>query len=631
MQRDIHGILHKYWGHKAFRPLQEEIIQSVLDGRDTLALMPTGGGKSVCFQVPAMSREGICIVVTPLIALMKDQVENLKARGIEAVAIFSGMRKREVDIALDNCIYGPVKFLYLSPERLMSEMVQERIRHMGVNLFAIDEAHCISQWGYDFRPPYLLLSNLRELHPEVPFLALTATATPDVVSDIQEKLVFRDGIVLKKSFYRENLAYMVLHEENKSARMLRIIRKLGGSGIVYVRNRRETQETARFLVNEGISADFYHAGLPSEERMAKQDNWKTGHTRVIVATNAFGMGIDKADVRFVIHLEPPDSLEAYYQEAGRAGRDGKKSHAVLLYQDADLSQLTKNFEESFPSVDYIRKVYQSLGNYYQLAYGAGENLMLDFDLGEFCQRFQLEPIPVLNALKFLERDGWLAMTESVYLPSRLKIEVPPDELYRFQVENQQMDGFIKMILRAYGGAFDHYIPIREQEISRKFGLNYQGVIDRLLFLHKRQIIDYLPQTDSPQLQFLLPRVDSQHLHIDVLFINLRKKIKKNKLQAVFDYLSRDRCRSQSLLAYFDEQDSTLCGECDICLRNNRVKPTTAELKAALHKVLELEPLALKELVDQMEVGEEAERLDFIRKCLDKGLLTEREGLLHLVP
>lgn len=629
MQRDIHGILHKYWGHSAFRPLQEEIIQSVLDGQDTLALMPTGGGKSVCFQVPAMAMDGICLVITPLIALMKDQVENLKSIGIEAVAIYSGMRKREVDIALDNCIYGPVKFLYLSPERLMNEMVRERIRHMQVNLFAIDEAHCISQWGYDFRPPYLLLSQLRDLHPEIPFLALTATATPDVVIDIQEKLGFRQGRVLKKSFFRENLAYMVLHEEDKASRMLRVIRRLGGSGIVYVRNRRETQETARFLVNEGVSADFYHAGLPSEERMAKQDNWKNGHTRVIVATNAFGMGIDKADVRFVIHLEPPDSLEAYYQEAGRAGRDGKKSHAVLLYQDADLNQLKKNLAESFPSVDYIRRVYQSLGNYYQLAYGAGAELTLDFDIGAFCQRFQLQPIPVLNALKFLERDGWVAMTESVFIPSRLKFEVSPDELYKFQVENQPMDGFIKMILRTYGGAFDHYIAIRENELSRKFGMNYQAVVDRLLYLHKRKIIDYLPRTDSPQLQFLLPRVDSQHLHIDAPFINIRKKTQENKLQAVFDYLGRDRCRSQGLLTYFDEHDSPLCWECDFCLRKNRSKPSRSAFLEALQQTLADGPMSLRDLVEQMEIGEESERLDFLRKCLDEGRLTDKDGLLHL--
>lgn len=630
MQMDTLGILRKYWGHGAFRPLQETIIQSVLEGRDTLALMPTGGGKSICFQVPAMAQEGICIVVTPLIALMKDQVENLKERGIAAVAIYSGMRKREVDIALDNCIYGPIKFLYLSPERLTSEMVRERIRHMNVNLFAIDEAHCISQWGYDFRPPYLQLSDLRELHPDVPYLALTATATPDVVADIQEKLGFRNGVVLKKSFYRENLIYMVLHEEDKQRRMLRIIRKLGGSGIVYVRNRRETQETARFLVNEGISADFYHAGLPPEERTAKQDNWKSGHTRVIVATNAFGMGIDKADVRFVIHLEPPDSLEAYYQEAGRAGRDGKKSHAVLLYQDGDLTQLKKNFEDSFPSVDDIRKVYQYLGNFFQLAYGAGENLTLDFDIGEFCHRYGLEPIPVLNSLKFLERDGWVLLTESVYLPSRIKFEVPPDELYKFQVENQQLDSFIKMILRAYGGAFDHYIPIREQELSRKFGLAYQGVIDRLLYLHKMQIIDYLPRTDSPQMQYLRPRMDSQHLYIDAPFINIRKKIKENKLQAVFDYLNSQQCRSQLLLAYFDEPESETCGECDVCLRKNRKNPTDSEMKTALDKALALGPLALRDLVDHMDAGDEEQRLVFLRKCLDEGLLEERGGLLYRV-
>lgn len=626
MQKDILEVLEQYWGYSAFRPLQEDIIRSVLEGKDTLALMPTGGGKSICFQVPAMAKEGICIVVSPLIALMKDQVENLKARGIEAIAIYSGMPKREVDWALDSCIYGPIKFLYLSPERLKSDLVRERLRHMQVNLFAIDEAHCISQWGYDFRPPYLELRKLREIHPNVPFLALTATATPDVVEDIQEKLGFRTTNVLKKSFYRENLAYMVIHEEDKQQRMVRIIHKLGGSGIVYVRNRRETQETARFLINSGISADFYHAGLLADERMLKQDQWKRGLTRVIVATNAFGMGIDKPDVRFVIHLDPPETLEAYFQEAGRAGRDGKKSHAILLFQDADIIQLRKQFDDSFPPLAFIQKVYQHLGNFYQLAYGAGEFLTLDFDLGAFCQRYQMSPVTVLQALKFLERDGWVYLTESVYLPARIKLELPPDELYKFQVENQQYDRLIKAILRSFGGAFNHYIGIRELDIAKKIGEPVPAVIDRLKHLQQLQVLDYIPSTDSPQIQFLQPRVDLEHLYIDTQFINLRKKIKSSKLQSVIDYLQVTACRSQQLLAYFDEANSESCGVCDVCIRAQRQQTSENQWLEALKKALENGPLPIKALVDAFQLGDEKVRLHYLRKCLDEGILKEDKGL-----
>jgi len=629
MEQDRYSVLKSYWGYDSFRPLQEDIIQSVLDGRDTLALMPTGGGKSLCFQVPALMMDGICLVITPLIALMKDQVENLKARGVEAVAIYSGMKKREVDIALDNCIYGPVKFLYLSPERLMSELVRERIRHMKVNLFAIDEAHCISQWGYDFRPPYLMLSALRELHADVPFLALTATATPDVVQDIQDQLGFREEHVLKKSFYRDNLHYMVLPETNKQGRMLKIIRKIGGSGIIYVRNRRETQEIARILMHEGVSADFYHAGLSAEDRTAKQDSWKTNQTRVIVATNAFGMGIDKPDVRFVIHLEPPESLEAYYQEAGRAGRDEKTAYAVLLYHQADLLQLTKNFKHSFPAIEFIKNVYHALGSYFQIAYGAGEDLIFDFDIGHFCQHYTWEPIPVLSALKFLERDGWVALSESVYAPSRLKFELQSDELYRFQVENAGMDGFIKMILRAYGGAFDHYIPIREQEIARKLGIPLPAVMQTLQQLHKKQVLDYVPRTDSPQIHFLRHRVDKQHLHVDAQYIKLRKNTYNTKLQAVFDYLERFECRSAQLLAYFDERAEKVCGNCDVCLRKSRVKVPDADFIQALRAILSEGPRPLSELIDRLALGDEEQRLHFVRNCLDRGILKENDGKYSL--
>ncbi|MBC7915178.1 MAG: ATP-dependent DNA helicase RecQ, partial [Pyrinomonadaceae bacterium] len=410
----IHQILKQYWGFSEFRPLQEEIIQSVLDGKDTLALLPTGGGKSLCFQVPALLNPGICIVVSPLIALMKDQVENLKEKGIKAVAIISGMGKREVDILLDNCIYGDIKFLYLSPERLLSDLVRERIRYMKVNLIAVDEAHCISQWGYDFRPPYVHLSELRDLHPDVPVLALTASATERVVADIRDKLHFKNDSIFRKSFERKNLGYVVFNQDDKMRKLIAVAGNVKGNGIVYVRNRRETQEVAKQLNQQGISAEFYHAGLDTPLRMKKQTDWKNGAVRIMVATNAFGMGIDKADVRFVVHLDLPESLEAYYQEAGRAGRDEKKAFAVLLYNAADKFQLYKKLEQSFPGVAEIKQVYHHLGNYFQLAYGAGENLTLEFDVADFCNRFKLDAMRTLNALKFLERNEYIALSENVF-------------------------------------------------------------------------------------------------------------------------------------------------------------------------------------------------------------------------
>ncbi|MBK1441842.1 RecQ family ATP-dependent DNA helicase [Parapedobacter sp. ISTM3] len=613
-------ILRRYWKHESFRPLQEEIIRSVLDGRDTLALMPTGGGKSICFQVPAMVKPGICIVVTPLIALMKDQVENLKAKGIEAIAIFSGMTKREVDIALDNCIYGRIKFLYLSPERLASELVQERIRYMNVVLFAVDEAHCISQWGYDFRPAYLNIAVLRSLHPGVPFLALTATATARVVDDIQEKLGFTARNVLKKSFLRDNLAYMVLEAEDKIGRMLRVIRKLGGSGIVYVRNRRETQEVTRILLHEGVSADFYHAGLETQERARKQEAWKNNTTRVIVATNAFGMGIDKPDVRFVIHLDIPDSLEAYFQEAGRAGRDGKKAYAVLLHHESDRDRLRKHFELSFPAIDFIKQVYQQLGNYYQLAYGAGEGIMLDFDVADFCRRYKLDVIMTLNALKFLERDGWISVSENVYLPSRVKLETSQQDLYRFQVENAAYDGFIKTILRSYGGAFDYFVPIREHELARRMGKSVKAITEMLEYLQKVGILTYLQQTDGPQLQFLRPRMDNNRLYVDSQYLRDRKATKQEQLDAVFRYLDEKNCRSMQLLAYFGEQNSAPCGSCDRCVNDRREVDAEQRLMAELVDVLADGAMTIDQLVTSMQTGSEATRLAFIRKRLDEGTL-----------
>jgi ATP-dependent DNA helicase RecQ len=617
----IHEILKKYWSFSEFRLLQEDIIRSVLDGKDTLALMPTGGGKSICFQVPAMLNAGICIVVSPLIALMKDQVENLRARGIEAIAIFSGMEKREIDILLDNCVYGPVKFLYLSPERLLSDLVRERIRHMNVNLIAIDEAHCISQWGYDFRPPYLHLTELREIHPQVPVLALTATATKRVIVDIQEKLGFRQQNVLRKSFERKNLSYVVFNEENKLRKLLNIVRKVKGTGIIYVRNRRETQEISRFLNQQNIASDFYHAGLETAVRSRKQESWKNNEVRVIVSTNAFGMGIDKPDVRFVVHLDLPESLEAYYQEAGRAGRDEKKAYAVLLHNISDRLQLKKKTSLSFPSVEEIKQVYHHLGNYFQLAYEAGEGLSFEFDMADFCSRFKLDVIKTLNALKFLEKDEYITLSESVFLPSRLKIIVSAEDLYRFQVENAAYDPFIKILLRSYGGLFDQYTAIRETDLAKRTDQTKDQVITILKRLKEYDLISYLQQTDKPQLQYIKPRADSRSLVINQQYIRERKEVIQNQIAAVLNYTEKMVCRSRLLLEYFDEPEANKCGVCDVCLEEKRRSNDSILSDIITDELLQLlsaSHLSLDELVSSVRSGTEKERIEIIRILLDAG-------------
>ncbi|WP_207533036.1 RecQ family ATP-dependent DNA helicase [Desertivirga arenae] len=619
----IYQVLKKYWNFDSFRPLQEDIILSILEGRDTLALLPTGGGKSVCFQVPALAMPGICIVVSPLIALMKDQVENLKARGIEAVAIVSGMGKREVDILLDNCVYGPIKFLYLSPERLMSDLVRERIRYMNVNLFAVDEAHCISQWGYDFRPPYLELANLRELHPKVPVLALTATATEFVVEDIQVRLAFKKKNVFRKSFERKNLSYIVSHEDNKLRKLFAIANKVPGTGIVYVRNRRETQEVARQLNAHGIQADYYHAGIPGLQRSEKQEAWKNNEVRVIVATNAFGMGIDKPDVRFVVHLDLPESLEAYYQEAGRAGRDEKKAFGVLLYNKADRLQLERKLELSFPSAEEIKQVYHFLGNYFQLAYESGEGLTFEFDIADFCSRYKLEPIKTLNIFKFLEHDGYISLTESVYLPSRVKIAVGNEELYRFQIEYANYDAFIKMLLRSYGGMFDQYAMIREADLAKRVGMRFDDVVKTLDKLEQLEIISYLKQTDKPQIFFSRARVDTQNLHVDTKYIRQRKEVMQQQVNAVLEYAEVKKCRSIMLLRYFDETSEEKCGVCDVCIaekRSESKETVDARISYEILEILAVGHFTIDELLVRITVGSEAEKIAAFRNLLDAGKL-----------
>jgi len=625
----IQQILLKYWGYSQFRPLQEDIITSVIEGNDTLALMPTGGGKSICFQVPALAKEGICIVISPLIALMKDQVENLKAKGIKAVAITSAMNKHEIDVAFENCAYGNYKFLYLSPERLETDLARARIKKMNVNLIAVDEAHCISQWGYDFRPSYLKITEMRDLHPLVPILALTATATPEVTKDIQQKLLFKKENLLRKSFERKNLAYIVIKEEDKMNRLLKIATKTQGTGIVYVRNRKKTQEVANFLKRNNITADFYHAGLESHLRDAKQEAWINNKARVIVCTNAFGMGIDKADVRFVVHLDLPDCLEAYFQEAGRAGRDEKKSYAVLLYNDADKTDMEHTLQVSFPAMEEIRKTYQALANYFQLPIGSGRGSTLDFDIHELCSRYNLNPLISFNAIKLLEREGYFAMTDAFYQPSRVHFRLNKEELYKFQVENVLFDEFIKTVLRSYSGVFDGYVKIAEKEIGKRIGKTAEEVKNMFLELEKREILNYLPQTEMPRITFLTERTDAKDVFISAENLKKRKDKTEERMGAMIHYAtSKTKCRSQMLLSYFGETDSYRCGICDVCLERNKLELSNLEFESVseqIKKNLEKTPLTLIEIVDSVQNSSVDKTIKVVQWLMDNGKLIYQEG------
>lgn len=620
-------VLKQYWGFDSFRPLQEDIIQSTLDGKDTLALLPTGGGKSICFQVPALCREGICLVISPLIALMKDQVQNLQKRGIPAVAIYSGMHYKEIDRLFDNCVYGKIKFLYLSPERLGTEMARERIKKMKVNLVAVDEAHCISQWGYDFRPSYLQITEIRELLPEVPVLALTATATADVVEDIQEKLSFAAKNVFRKSFDRSNLAYVVLEEEGKREKLIDILKKVPGSGIVYARNRRQTKEIAFFLRKNKIFADFYHAGLSNEQRSDKQDAWVNNRLRIMVATNAFGMGIDKPDVRVVVHLDLPDSLEAYFQEAGRAGRDGKKAFAILLYNDNDRRNLERNFELSFPKLKEIRRTYQALGSYFQLATGSGLGESFDFNVGEFAQNFQLDILKTFNCLKVLKKEGWIDLSDAVFIPSSLRIAVSKELLYDYQLKNPQFDPLLKTILRTYQGAFQHFVNINEKRLAAFLKISPGQMGKAFRNLQQAGIIDYRPQKEQPQLTFLRERVDPKNLTIDTDLFNFRKKRYRHRIKKSVAYAGEPTCRSQQLLRYFGQTDAETCGRCDVCLGRTKTELSTEEFeryKTKIAKILEKESLLLKQVVEAFAPHREYQVLKAIEYLLDNGLI-QKEG------
>jgi ATP-dependent DNA helicase RecQ len=563
---EFHKILKENWGYEEFRPLQLDIVRSAHSGKDTLALLPTGGGKSITFQVPAMAKEGICIVVTPLIALMKDQVENLQKRKIKTAAIHSGMSMAEISLTLDNCIYGDYKFLYVSPERLETKLFRERLVKMPVNLVAIDEAHCISQWGFDFRPSYLKIAEIRELIPDIPFLALTASAKPKVQQDIIEFLKLENPTVIKKSFFRDNLVYVVRETNDKIGQLVKICNSVKGTGIVYVSTRKRTKEVAQMLAQKRIRADYYHGGLSNNLRADKQDRWQRGSTRVIVATNAFGMGIDKPDVRFVVHLNLPDSLEGYYQEAGRGGRDGLKSYAVLLFNNTDLANINKKSEQMFPEIDVMKRVYQSLCNYLNIPYGGGKGMSFDFNINEFARNFKFDLITAFYSLKYLQTEGYLVMSEEVANPSRVHFVVDRDALYKYQVANTRFDAFIKLLLRSYTGMFSVYTRINEDDLARRAGVTVEVIYNYLNNLDKAGIIHYIPRRTGPQIVLTYERLRPESLLISKVDFDIRRKAEQERVDSVIEYATRkDKCRSEILLAYFGEKESDECKRCDICI------------------------------------------------------------------
>lgn len=624
MMENARQVLTHYWGYSDFRPLQEEIIQSVLKGQDTLALLPTGGGKSICFQVPALMNEGICIVISPLIALMKDQVENLRKKGIKALAIVSGMSRYETEVAFDNCTFGNYKFLYLSPERLSGDYTRARIERMNVNLIAVDEAHCISQWGYDFRPSYLEIAAIRDLHPDIPVLALTATATPEVVTDIQQKLRFRKENVFRKSFERSNLSYIVLYNEDKYIKMLDIIHKVNGSAIVYVRSRKNARETAGMLQRNGISAEFYHAGLNHADRTRKQMRWIQNEVRVMVATNAFGMGIDKPDVRLVIHLDTPDSLEAYFQEAGRAGRDEKQSYAILFFGQEEIKAAEKRFQVSFPPVETIKQVYHALGNYFHIPLHTGKGSCFDFDLNDFASHYQFDPLVAYHSLKILEMDGYIALSEAAHLPSRIIFTVNSEQLYRFQVQHPTLDYLIKVLLRSYAGLFDEFVKINEKLIAQRVNTDEASVIKNLEFLEQSGIIEYSRQTDKPQLIFTAVRYDKSELRISKESLQDRKERFLRRQQAILHYATTlHRCRSMMLLEYFGEKSSKRCGICDYCRSRNKLSISDEQFDLIAEKVLnlvKLKPLTIHALISELKISNEDQALAVIQWMVDNDQL-----------
>ncbi|WP_337625341.1 ATP-dependent DNA helicase RecQ [Phocaeicola sp.] len=630
---DYKSILKHYWGYDNFRGIQEDIISSIGSGRDTLGLMPTGGGKSITFQVPALANPGLCLVITPLIALMKDQVQNLRKHGIKAQAVYSGMTREEIVIALENCIFGDYKFLYISPERLGTEIFQNKLRSMKVSMITVDESHCISQWGYDFRPAYLKIADVRKLLPDVPVLALTATATPEVVKDIQVRLAFREENVFRMSFERKNLAYIVRRTEDKSGELLHILNQVQGSAIVYTRNRKRTKEISLFLNQHDISATFYHAGLDNKTKDLRQKGWQAGTYRVMVATNAFGMGIDKPDVRLVIHIDFPDSPEAYFQEAGRAGRDGQKAYAVLLYAQSDKTILKKRISDTFPEKDYIRQVYDHINYYYQMAMGDGRGCTFAFNIDEFCQRFKHFPVRVDSALKILTRAGYLEYTDEQDNASRLIFTLRRDELYRMEEHNQDTEKLLRIILRSYTGLFSDYAYINEETLAQRSGLSRQQVYDTLILLTKRHILHYIPGKKTPYIIYTRERQDTNRIVLNKGVYEDRKRSYEKRIQAMLEYAeSNDQCRSRMLLHYFGENNEHNCGQCDVCLEKHTSglkKGEYEDIASDIKNLLNRHPHTPQEVIHALSVPEE-KILNVLTYLLSEERIKQENGKLYLM-
>ena len=622
---DYRAILQQYWGYADFRDLQYDIITSIGSGKDTLGLMPTGGGKSITFQVPALAQEGLCLVITPLIALMKDQVNNLQAKNIKAAAIYSGMENADIQKTFDNCIYGHYKFLYLSPERLSTRLFLEKLPLLSVSLIAVDEAHCISQWGYDFRPSYREIAHLRQLLPGVPILAVTATATPQVVYDIQRQLQFKHINVLRKSFYRPNLSYSVRQTEDKQSQLLRILNNVPGSSVVYVRNRNKTKDTAEFLQQNGISAHFFHAGLPLAQKDERQKQWKKGECRVMVATNAFGMGIDKSDVRSVIHLDMPDSIEAYFQEAGRAGRDEKKAYCVLVFNNTDVAQAKKRIKEAFPEKEFIVQVYEQLAYYLQVGVGSCKGSIFNFQLSLFCSKFRL-PIQITHsALKILELAGYIEYHDELEFKARIQVVCPRHRLYDLSL-HPIAEKVLNTLLRTYTGIFAELTPIDEDAIATYSNMSADSVKQGLIALYHEHIITYIPHQKSPCIIYTKERIETNRLRIEKEVYENRKRRFEHRIEAMIRYATdNEHCRSQLLLSYFGEEDSKPCNQCDHCLKT---PPQTNDIAAYLTSTLAKQPMSLNELMQQSSFPGTT-LIETIRMLIDKGEIIHQNNLLQL--
>ena len=618
---DIHQLLEKYWGYTQFRDLQEDIIMSVLEGRDTLGLMPTGGGKSITFQIPTLAMDGMAIVVTPIVSLMKDQVDNLVARRIKATYLHAGLSMREHRRVMEKCQNGNCKFLYISPERLQNEAFIDRIKHLNICLIVVDEAHCISQWGYDFRPSFLEIAKLRKVFKNVPVLALTATATPVVVADIQEKLQFRSPNVFTKSFKRDNISYVVRHTTEKMGELVHIVKSVPGSGIVYARSRKRTKLIADELRRNGISADHYHAGLTIEEKEDKQNKWKNDEIRVIVATNAFGMGIDKPDVRLVIHVDVPNTLEEYYQEAGRAGRDGKRSFAVMLVKDTDKRILHRHISEAFPEKEFIRKVYERVGNFLNVAIGEGYQQMLDFNFNLFCKTFNMPILPTHNSLNILTRSGYIQFVEEIETQSRVMILARKDELYNIPTTTPRADEVLQALLRTYSGLFADYVFINEDVLSYRYGLTPQTIYDSLLELTRMHILHYIPRKRTPYIIYTTSREEPQHVAIPrAVYEDLRSRMEQ-RVEAVIGYCYRDDiCREQFLVEYFGEESQDRCGHCDTCIEQRKKQQyTPRDIQDGILYMTQVRPRTLKELVDTLSFTKD-DIISMVSLLVDEGYL-----------